>query len=52
MVAVALGLPAAVTFLAARYIVHRHRRLYRRLPGATQQVAELAFMRVCWCVSS
>jgi len=50
--AVALGLTAAVTFLAARYIVHRIGGYTGDCLGATQQVAELAFYAGLLCVSS
>jgi adenosylcobinamide-GDP ribazoletransferase len=52
MVAVALGLSAAVTFLAARYFVHRIGGYTGDCLGATQQVAEFAFYAGLLCVSS
>jgi adenosylcobinamide-GDP ribazoletransferase len=52
MVAVAVGLTAAVTVVAAGYFVHRIGGYTGDCLGATQQVAELAFYVGLLCVSS
>jgi len=51
MVAVAIGVAAAVTIFAARYFVHRIGGYTGDCLGATQQLAELAFYVGLLCVS-